>query len=101
MNRKQRRNVEKKVRTKMTDSQYLEYKVWVLEETINIEIERRVKLIWDGIINDIMVSMKEHRISEERIGKIVSRVVELGQDRDISNARDGGKSNVIKEKSVF
>lgn len=86
-NRQQRRKVDKKARAKLTPEQYQDYKKWALDETIKTEVDRRVKEMFESLMNDIIQSMKEHRISEERIEKIVDRVLEIGEERRKNESR--------------
>jgi DNA-binding transcriptional regulator YhcF (GntR family) len=86
-NRQQRRKLNKKVKTKLTPEEYQDYKNWVLDETVKAEVDRRVKEMFESLMNDIIQSMKEHKISEARIGKIVDRVLEIGEERRKNEAR--------------
>lgn len=86
-NREQRRKIDKKAKSKLTPEQYQDYKKWALDETIKTEVDRRVKEMFESLINDIIQAMKEHRISEERIGKIVDRVLEIGKERRRNETR--------------
>lgn len=86
-NRQQRRKLSKKVKAKLTPEEYQDYKKWVLDETVKAEVDRRVKEMFESLMNDIIQSMKEHRISEERIKKIVDRVLEIGEERRKNEAR--------------
>lgn len=86
-NREQRRKIDRKAKSKLTQEQYQDYKKWALDETIKVEVDRRVKEMFESLINDIIQAMKEHRISQERIGKIVDRVLEIGKERRKNEAR--------------
>ncbi|MFT9496626.1 hypothetical protein [Anaerosolibacter sp.] len=72
MNRKMRRKQDKKLKKILTDEQFSELK----EEATNQIVEQKVDDIWRKMSGVLVQIMRENRISQERIAKIVSEFSE-------------------------
>lgn len=79
LNRAERRKVDKKMKRQLTREQYEELKQDSVNATISLEVDRQVKNMFDVIMKNIVQAMRENRISDERLAKIMSRVVELSK----------------------
>lgn len=66
MNRARRRQIEKQLKRRLTDEQFLQLK----NEVIQQSIEDRVARIWDVMSGELIRIMRANRISEERVSKI-------------------------------
>lgn len=67
MNRKMRRKQDKKLKKILTPEQFSELK----EEATNQIVEKKVDDIWRKMSGVLVQIMRENRISQERIAKIV------------------------------
>lgn len=76
LNRQQRRKLNKETKTKLTDKQYKDFMQQANEETIKLEVNKKLDRIWTEIEKYLIESMRENRISEERIAKILAGVLE-------------------------
>lgn len=88
LNRATRRKLDKKVKKQLSNEQYDDLKKDSIGATIEMEVDRQVKSIFDVIMANTVQAMKENRISDDRITKILARVVELGKEGAHVNTRD-------------
>lgn len=72
MNRKQRRRTEKNLKKIMTDKQIKNLKEDISNEFIEKKVEERFNRTWEIFGKILLETMREYRISQERIRQIIS-----------------------------
>lgn len=72
MNRNQRRKTEKKMKKIMTDKQIESFKEDISNDFIEKKVEERFQRIWGMFGKILLETMREYRISQERIHQIVA-----------------------------
>lgn len=87
MNRQQRRSTSKEAKKKLSNEQFKAFKDMANEKVISMETDRRVTETFNKFTKDLIVAMREHRISEDRIFKVVKRTLEIGKERQANEKR--------------
>ncbi|SCG82711.1 hypothetical protein DW1_1138 [Proteiniborus sp. DW1] len=72
MNRTQRRKTEKNLKKIMTDKQLKNLKEDISNEFISKKVEERFNHTWEKFGTILLETMREFRISQERINQIVT-----------------------------
>lgn len=66
MNRERRRQIERQLKKKLTDEQFLQLR----NEVIQKSVEDKVSRMWEIMSGELIQIMRRHRISEERVAAI-------------------------------
>mgnify|MGYP000677873764 CR=1 FL=1 len=72
MNRKQRRQTERKLKKIMTDEQLKKLKEDISNEFIEKKVEERFQRVWETFGKILLETMREYKISQQRINQIVA-----------------------------
>lgn len=72
MNRANRRKMNKKIKKVMTDKQIESFKEDISNEFVAKKVEERFNHTWERFGTILLETMREYRISQERINQIVA-----------------------------
>lgn len=71
INRSQKRRIDKKIKSKMTNEQYENFYKQCHFEAVNMEVDRQMGIIIKDMTESIVEVLKANRISDARCSKIL------------------------------
>lgn len=91
MNRKMRRQTDKMAKGKLTDSQFKAFKDNTIQQVAYDMANKIIDKTWFKLEQFLRISMRENRISEERIDKVLDGLINKSKKFAFEEADKNGE----------
>lgn len=91
MNRKNRRHMDKLAKGKLTDKQFSDFKEKTIQQVAAVTADKIIDKTWQKLELFLRESMRENRISEERINKVLDGLIEKSKEFAIKEVTEDGE----------